>query len=624
MALGFEEKLVSNLTDFKVLGDYVFDEDYTFDEFHDNLQKRVETCKRIIDENRVILENALKPLLQNIGSLPVSEADSLFGLSTQLYTFNNPLDIGLSLEILEHLVKWARNQGCTDRLIKFLYHAGFIYQQTSYRLSNFEIFIFNKEGKAAFQEAASYTRNYFDISSKETRSYINRCLGNVYVMSRRNRSLDANFKEDIKIFLNNVEPALEFWNREDVRAFDPDMPWEKYIENAHQNTSSWIWTLSREKYRLDDMFLCRKVYSSCAYLLQFEGSGEQKDFFNSYQIGYMENAAEYCIGNISYQEMVDNIRAMYLNADDFDYSTSGMYANLSTPIDLIRLIKPEDKLGVSFKTEVKLIIERMHGYCKNFPQEGNKVLFLNYVAQVCKIMVEYLNFEDSVELILGMTVYTHLPTYVHSLMVQDISAILTDYVLSKRPEYFVGIAQTTSALAVIRNQAEVKKLLGLAALCHDVGKILYLDRVAIFSRKLYDFEFEIIKRHTNTEGFIKTDNDKLKLVAAVAEGHHMWCNASGGYGRLNAKYKSAINIVTIADSIDAATDGIGRYYSKVLALEDVLREIQEQAGSRYCPVVAEMLKDGELVERIRESITTGRKNAYYKAYLHMRGREDIV
>ena len=620
MALGFEDRLVKNLEDFKTLSGYVFDEEVSFDEFHEKLQERVESCTRIIDENRAIMEKEFKPLLQDLGSLPKPAADSLFELQAKLYSFSNPLDMGFSLEILEILTRWAKKHQETDMLIKCLYHSGFIYQQINDKLKRFGVEIFREKCAQVFSEAASYNKDYFDIKSKETRSYINRCLGNLYVISHRLDFADeAELMKWMGDFFDKVDAAFDFWNNGVVREFDPDLPWERYIINAHQNTANWVWILSREKYWLEDMYLHRRVSNSCTFLLQLEDSAVLGDYWSPHRSEYMEYASEYCLGNISYQEMVDNVRAMYLSADDFDYTLSGMYANLSTPISLIMLIKPELKQGVSFQTEVKLIIERMHDYCKNFPPDGNKNMFMSYVASASKSMVEVLDFDDAIELILGLTINTHLPTYVHSVMVQELTSIIADYVLSSKPEYFIGIAQTSSTFDVTLNKNEVREITGLAALCHDVGKILYLDRVAIFSRKLYDFEFDIIKKHTNADGLIKAGNEKMQLVQAVISGHHMWYNNERGYGSINDKYRAVINIVSVADSIDAATDGVGRFYSKAISLEGVIREIHEQAGSRYCPVIADSLRDGALVEKIREAITKGRKKAYYEAYLHMRG-----
>ena len=622
MMLGFEDRLISNLEKFKFLESHIDSNEYTEDELYDFLQKRVMDCTVIIDENNALLSNELRPMLDGTKNLTPDVADSLFELSFKLYTFKNPLDMGLSLEILEGITKWAKEHNDTDRLVKSLYHTGFIYQQLNDRLSRHGSEAFRGKAYDCFSYAASHRNNYFNIESKETRSYINRCLGNLYVISRIHRITEPDeIRAAMNIFLAKIDDAFEFWNDKKVREFDPDMPWDKYIINAHQNMSSWIWLLSRQKYRLNDKYLIRRVCDSCMFLLQYEESGFINDYWTSHRTDYMEYATMYCLEEISYEEMLDYIRGMYLGADDYDYSRDGLYSNLSTPIDLIKLFKPEDLAKSCFKTEINLIIERMHNYCKNFPVSGNKVLFTYYVGTACKTMVDVLDFKESVELILSLTTYSHLPTYVHSMMIKEISQVIATHIMETKPEYFKEACDSSTASHMAKNMQNVIELIGHAAMCHDVGKVLYLDKVAIFSRKLYNFEFEIIKEHANADSLIDANNYKMQMIVDVIAGHHKWHDNSRGYDEnfnsICAKYKSIISIITAADSIDAATDGIGRYYSKVLSLEAVINEIHQQAGSRYCPVISDALKHPSLVSKLDDLIKSGRKKAYYEAYRKM-------
>ena len=620
--LGFEDTLVNNLEKFKQIESQIIEEGYSEDDFFELLQKRVRSSTDLINENKDILENRLRPLLGNVGSLPQETVDSLLELSLRLYSFSNPLDMGISLEILEGVTEWARKHQDIDRLIKSLYHTGFAYQQLNDRLLRHGSAVSFSKCHDCFYEAASYAKDYFNIASKETRSYINRCLGNLYVISNSPTATEPDeLSEGFKGFIEKVEAALDFWNNKKVREFDPDLPWDMYIINAHLNLGNWIWRISRQKHRLNDKLMIRRVCDSCKYLLEQEQSKVVTDLWPSGRTDFIKYASRYCLDEISYEEMLDNVRGMYHRANSNDYSADGLFSNLFTPMDLIRLFRAEDLSKASFKKEINQIIRRMYEYCKKFPAEGNKILFSGYVGSACKTMVEILDFDESVEFILSLTTYTHLPTYVHSMMVQEMSKIIASHIMSANPEYFIGMCGSSSIAEVIANKQEIIDLIGLAAFCHDVGKILYLDKVAIFSRKLYDLEFKIIKEHANADSLIKASGDKMQLIVDVITGHHKWYDNSRGYSEKfdprSSDFKSTISIIIAADSIDAATDGIGRYYSKSLTLDAVLNEIHEQADSRYCPVVANALKDQALVATLQESITSGRKKAYHKAYLKL-------
>ena len=60
-------------------------------------------------------------------------------------------------------------------------------------------------------------------------------------------------------------------------------------------------------------------------------------------------------------------------------------------------------------------------------------------------------------------------------------------------------------------------------------------------------------------------------------GHHKTYDGKGGYplefDNLNSKYKSAIDLISISDSIDAATDVLGRNYANGKNFYSLLDEL---------------------------------------------------
>jgi HD-GYP domain-containing protein (c-di-GMP phosphodiesterase class II) len=75
-----------------------------------------------------------------------------------------------------------------------------------------------------------------------------------------------------------------------------------------------------------------------------------------------------------------------------------------------------------------------------------------------------------------------------------------------------------------------------------------------------------------------------------------------------------VHIITVADSIDAATDDIGTAYHEKKSLEDVVAEIKTESGRRYSPAVAEALDDEKLFAEIRRILDIERPAAFYTAY----------
>lgn len=82
-------------------------------------------------------------------------------------------------------------------------------------------------------------------------------------------------------------------------------------------------------------------------------------------------------------------------------------------------------------------------------------------------------------------------------------------------------------------------------------------------------EFSIIKSHPVTGAKIASQHQSTKDYVDVIRGHHVWYDCTNGYPKnfntFESPYKTIIDIVSIADSIDAATDAVGRSYSKKIS-----------------------------------------------------------
>ena len=85
----------------------------------------------------------------------------------------------------------------------------------------------------------------------------------------------------------------------------------------------------------------------------------------------------------------------------------------------------------------------------------------------------------------------------------------------------------------------------------------------------------------------------------IARGHHKLYDNSKGYpttfSTAALPEKILIDLVTVADCIDAATDTVGRSYSKGKSLTDMKRELSEGAGTRYTPYIAEPMEDTKVL-----------------------------
>ena len=97
----------------------------------------------------------------------------------------------------------------------------------------------------------------------------------------------------------------------------------------------------------------------------------------------------------------------------------------------------------------------------------------------------------------------------------------------------------------------------------------------------------------------------------VAMGHHKWYNGKGGYPKsfdnTKSPWRPMIDLITICDCIDAATDYLDRNYRVPKTLQQVLSEFEEDAGTRYNPdMIKFLLEDKTLFNRLNSIIINER------------------
>ena len=87
-------------------------------------------------------------------------------------------------------------------------------------------------------------------------------------------------------------------------------------------------------------------------------------------------------------------------------------------------------------------------------------------------------------------------------------------------------------------------------------------------------------------------------------------------------YKTIIDIVTAADCLDAATDTVGRSYSRGKTMDDFILELKEGAGTRYASYLPELFDDAALRRDLRFLLQQGRRSSYSKVYRQLKDLTD--
>ncbi|MEM1177472.1 MAG: HD domain-containing phosphohydrolase [Acidobacteriota bacterium] len=146
--------------------------------------------------------------------------------------------------------------------------------------------------------------------------------------------------------------------------------------------------------------------------------------------------------------------------------------------------------------------------------------------------------------------------------------------------------------------------LRIASTLHDVGKIAVPDDVLRKPAPLDADEREVMERHTVDGAEILARIPDLRDVLPGVRSHHERLDGKGYPDGLHADdIPLPARIIAVADTYDAMTSS--RPYRNALPHEVAVEEIQQGAGSQFCPRVVAAFE--RLVERNALTVPSGQK-----------------
>ena len=153
------------------------------------------------------------------------------------------------------------------------------------------------------------------------------------------------------------------------------------------------------------------------------------------------------------------------------------------------------------------------------------------------------------------------------------------------------------------------------------GRLKRPEYVAVVTgiyRRLLDEEFTCIQWHTVFGYELLCNVGGKDDLAPAALYHHTFYDGHGGYPKnyppCPVGIKPIVDALTVADSLDAATDNIGRCYTMAKPVDTLLGEFRAQKGTRYAPEVVALLDDEEFSRDLKETLDETRKSVYLEVY----------
>lgn len=231
---------------------------------------------------------------------------------------------------------------------------------------------------------------------------------------------------------------------------------------------------------------------------------------------------------------------------------------------------------------------------------------------------------NKIQFIMQMIVRRQPFTYIHSQMVAKIATLIGQEIIEKKPEKLIGVRGIQTAEDVLKNKAYLLSFITMSGLVHDIGKCYIPDTINRQNRSLNNKEYATIRKHSEVGYKEAMENSALLPYADVILGHHKHYDGLHGYplsyDNTKSPVKIIIDLISIADSIEAGTDTLTRSYTKGKDFKKLLKELQSEAGTRYNPDIVKVIeKNSRLIEELENLTGQGRYDLYYKAIQEILG-----
>ncbi|MBQ9120722.1 MAG: HD domain-containing protein [Lachnospiraceae bacterium] len=561
------------------------------------LQNRALENQRMYNENGELI-TALEQWLE----LPLNEKDAklLYEECHSMY-WDGYDDCQVLLPMISKLIAFYEERHEVSKLL-FLYGAAY------YELNEVQN---RREGCLKRDESftykiLSYKENYSQLDA-DGRRRIWGTYYNLIVSALANKSIGPD-----ESYRHYVE-AKEFWESNEVQALDGEN--EEIVGIVKRIREEW---LIIEEVIEDSSEETKKAFCQVAEKSYQEEMATQQDIYeinSEVYAAYLH--AQMLQQNMALEEIVDVYLAFYLEKlkrcpEGQEMTEEDLYFVMNAPLTIERWLclgideeKSRRVMGILRRLTQETWYDKMRKYAAPFVN--------GVMTEWCFKVIKYMESQDEKEeCLFQLLVRRQLPTYLHSVMVAHLAEALCKETKRKRPELFEGIGglQRDDLVSFVKQ----------CALLHDVGKTRITDIVNTQGRRLWDREFNGIKQHpVYGAEMIEQDSDLMKYRDVVL-GHHKFYNGEGGYpvsfDNTKSPYRMVIDLITICDCIDAATDHLGRNYKKAKTLEEVLGELVEGKGVRYNPDLVEVIENSaRLKKEMSYIVSEGRLDIMYRAYL---------
>ncbi len=587
----------------------------------DSLKEKSIALRRLMRENCELIDNYINPLLRGVEELT---SDTAYELARQIIAFDedgyhdNLLGFEMTRLAAAYFEQNNKPEACIPlwRILGTAYHN---MENPEYGVKSIEY----------YEKINSYADRYFEFKDPKVRKCILLSFYNYTMVKEHWRHTDCATLEA------EINQALEFWSREDIVGIEEDADYFDELKtelqydmynNKIQHSQTDDDSFSKENPEfIDKAFKAiGKIYRERCMALSNPLSMEEEIYMLYYQClvyhGDIDDN-EFYEKNYEYCNYVCNHEDMKTTSDMKYYDTNYFTVMMHHIPNLIKLCYDPDwvhegkiQIAHNMFDHILDFIKRLpHNYDDTFVN-GDLSLMLSVLTSIDE-MSEIINFRT----VMDITVYREPSTSIHSNMVKLIALRIFHEIYHIHPELLIGCLDTENLIGVTDHLAEFENYISEGALVHDIGKIEISDIINRQTRKITDFEWNIIKNHPRSGAKLIKDSKYLRRYLPIVLGHHKSydgkCGYPEDYDNVNQPNRFIVDIIRIADCIDAATDSIGRNYSKAKSFDEVFGELQAGSGTQYNPDIVNVIKESTKIQQdLIDILGKGRERVYYNIY----------
>ena len=608
--------LLRNYEGYHQFNDSIFVPTFRYD-WAEMIRRRAEYQSNIYNENQGHIKFILdyfKPGTQRLAST----YDSLFHYTHQLYRIENE-DIFLIKEFVNILLPHYEETGNSpERLMLCYIIAGFC---------DFEVSRIDHDTLASIR-SYDYYMKVINMFEHET-TFHSRVSPFFIMCAYCNAMLSFSVRKDISMEeAYSIRKRLDVFYQKNRKFLDSIVNMPEYYEwicNLFDLKAPVISIFNGEQ-KTETFKTLYKNYKRC------KRSIPQKEFEVFMNINYSDRLIDQwfiqaSLGEIdatqaflnSHTRIVENLQG--LEEIDFsrrDRNIQNIYNTITTSLALMELADFSDQQKHDYVIDYFRIIDKflsLHPKDKQITERSDIELLILTLPAVKK----YLTTEEQQFYINEFIIYEQPQTYAHVTMESRLCDVMLEAVINHRPELLRDVPGCATTIDTWKNEKELRLFMYNAAMYHDLGKNIIPIIVSNNFRKLTDSEYALLRKHPELAVKYLGINPEFQKYIDIALGHHKWYNGKGGYpesfDNVSSPYRLLIDIVTICDCADAATDYFGRNYRNSKKFRQVLSEFDADAGVRYNPDLVKLIHDvPSLYDKMAEIVEAKRMDSYYDIY----------